>query len=60
MPDEKLTMTIDTAAKLLGISRGLAYEAARTGQIFTIRIGRRYLVPVAWLRKKLETADQSG
>ena len=42
---EKLTLTIEEAAKILGISRGLAYQAARTGELPTIRFGRRFLVP---------------
>ncbi|MGP6192347.1 MAG: helix-turn-helix domain-containing protein [Vulcanimicrobiaceae bacterium] len=40
-----LTVTTAEAARLLGISRNLAYEAARRGEIPTIRIGRRILVP---------------
>jgi excisionase family DNA binding protein len=42
-----LTLTVEQAAKHLGISRGLAYEAARNGQLPTIRLGRRLLVPRA-------------
>ena len=43
---EKKVMTIIEAAKELGISKGSAYEAARTGKIPTIRIGRPlYLRP---------------
>lgn len=44
-----LTLTIEEAAKLLGVSRGLAYEAARRGELPTIRLGRRLLVPRARL-----------
>lgn len=40
-----LTMTVDEAATELGISRGTAYACARTGQIPTVRLGRRLLVP---------------
>jgi excisionase family DNA binding protein len=43
--NEPLTMTVEEAAKLLGVSRGLAYHAARTGDLPTIRLGRRLLVP---------------
>jgi excisionase family DNA binding protein len=46
---EPLTLTIDEAAKLLGVSRGLAYEAARRGELPTLRLGRRLLVPRARL-----------
>jgi len=42
---ERMTMTITEAASRLGISRNMGYEAARSGQIPTIRIGRRLLVP---------------
>ena len=35
--------TLEEVASLLRISRGSAYEAARRGEIPTIRIGRRLL-----------------
>ena len=38
-------LTLNEVAALLRISRGSAYEAARRGEIPTIRIGRRLLVP---------------
>ena len=41
------------AATILGISRGSAYEAARRGDIPTIRLGRRLVVPTAALRRLL-------
>jgi excisionase family DNA binding protein len=43
------TMTIPQAAELLGISRSAAYRAVARGEIPTIRIGRRLLVPTAKL-----------
>ena len=44
---ERLTLTVDEAAVLLGISRGTAYEAIRTGDfpVEPIRIGVRILIP---------------
>lgn len=53
MVETKLTVTVEEAAKILGIGRGLAYEAIRTGQIRSVRIGRRILVPLAPLQKML-------
>ena len=41
------TYNIDEAAKLLGIGRNQGYEAARRGDIPTIKIGTRLLVPKA-------------
>lgn len=46
----RLTLTIPEAAKVLGIGRNQAYEAARTGEIPVIKIGKRKLVPIAALR----------
>ncbi len=41
------TMTIPEAARELGIGRNSAYAAAKRGEIPTIRIGSRILVPCA-------------
>ena len=43
--NEPLTLTVEDAAKALGISRTLAYEAIRRGEIPSVTIGRRILVP---------------
>jgi len=51
--DLALVFTIPEAAKLLRISRGSAYEAAKRGEIPTIRIGHRLLVPRSQLEKLL-------
>jgi len=47
------TYRVEEAAKLLGISRNSAYEAARTGQLPTVRIGKRLVVPKVALDKLL-------
>ncbi|GAA1768419.1 helix-turn-helix domain-containing protein [Agromyces humatus] len=49
IPDElkgKVTIDVATAARVLGISRNLAYHAARDGTIKTLKLGSRVLVPV--------------
>ena len=53
---QRLTLTIDEAAKILGVSRNTAYEAARTGDLPIIKIGKRMLVPRAALERKLAVA----
>lgn len=50
---QALTLTVPEAAMVLGISRALAYEAARTGDLPTIRFGRRLVVPRAALDRVL-------
>jgi excisionase family DNA binding protein len=51
--EDRLTVTVEEAAKKLGISRAFAYEAVNSGDIPTIRIGRRILVPKAALHRLL-------
>lgn len=41
---EPLTITVEEAGRRLGISRGLAYELVRRGEIPAIRLGSRRLV----------------
>ena len=40
--------------RYLDLGRGASYEAARRGDIPTIRIGRKLLVPVQRLKRMLE------
>jgi len=42
---QRVTLTVTEAAEKLGISRNSAYEAAKRGEIPTIKIGRLVLVP---------------
>jgi excisionase family DNA binding protein len=48
------TITIPEVAKLLGIGRNQAYEAARRGEIPVIKIGKRMLVPLVALERMLQ------
>lgn len=56
---DRKTLSIPEAGKALGVGRSAAYEAARTGQLPTIKIGKRILVPIAALERLLEEAEQS-
>lgn len=58
---ERVTYTVDEVAVLLGVSRGVAYAMARSGEIPVIRAGaRRWVVPRArfdaWIAGKMEVA----
>ena len=46
-------MTVDEAAAALGISRGLAYQLVRQGDIPSLRLGRRIVIPRHALEAKL-------
>lgn len=57
LPD---VMTIAETANLLRLSRNGTYELARTGQIPTLRLGRRLVVPKEALRRLLEMPPQAS
>jgi len=52
--EQRLTLTVEETAKLLGIGRQLAYDRVKTGEIPVIKVGRRLLVPRRALEKLLE------
>lgn len=60
MTDDRLTLTVDEAARLLGIGRGAAYEAIHRGEIPAIRIGRRLLVSRYALEKMVNGKPLEG
>lgn len=55
MANSRSVMTVTEAAGLLGISRALAYELARSQRLPVVRLGRRLVVPrkalVFWLEQ---------
>lgn len=53
-PSSRPTLTVPEAGRFLGLAKASAYEAAERGQIPTLRIGRRLLVPTAALRRMLQ------
>ena len=56
----RLVFSVEEARKHLGLSRGLMYEAVRTGQVPSIRIGRRILIPRASLERLLQGASSQN
>jgi excisionase family DNA binding protein len=51
--DNRLCMSVPEAAKLLGISRNNAYELVKRGELPSIKLGKRKLIPKVALEKKL-------
>lgn len=52
-----LTLTVEQAAQVLGVGRSAAYAAVRAGEIPSVRIGRRVLIPRAGLARLLGEVD---
>ena len=60
VPDARFqpTMTVEEAARFLGIGRSTAFEAIRRGELPALHFGRRIVVPTAALCRLLEHGDQ--
>jgi excisionase family DNA binding protein len=57
---ERQTLTVEEAARALGCGRNAAYQGVRRGEIPSIRIGKRLLVPRAALERLLAEPAGSG
>ncbi len=56
---DKPTMSIPEAARILGISRSLAYKMAGDGQLPALRLGqRRLIICTAAIARMLEGAGE--
>ena len=59
MDQDPKTLTVPEAGRrYFDLGRNASYEAARRGDIPTIRIGRLLRVPVVAMERKLENAGQ--
>ena len=50
-PEEMPFVDVVEAGRLLGVGREAAYNAVRSGEIPSIRVGKKIRVPVAALRR---------
>jgi excisionase family DNA binding protein len=50
---ERLTVGVEEAGKMLGVSRATAFKLVRSGRIPAIKLGHRLLVPKAEVFKIL-------
>ena len=57
--EDRLCLSIPETARMLGISRGLAYGLARSGKIPVLHLGERLLVPKIALERLLSQPDVS-
>lgn len=59
LPDPRTepTLTVERAARILGLSRGAAYDAVRQGTIPVLRFGKRLLVPTNQLAELVGLAE---
>ena len=48
--EKRAVVSVEEAGEVMNLSRGSAYKAARSGELPTIRIGKRMLVSVPCLK----------
>ena len=57
MTNERLLLTVEEAARRLGIGRTLAWQLVRDGQLPSVRLGRLVRVPARaledWLKRRI-------
>jgi excisionase family DNA binding protein len=58
--DERLTISVEEAAKICGISRGLAYSMVHQKKIPALRFGRVIRVPRYALEQLLHAQNDNG
>lgn len=54
--DNRMTLSVEEAAEILGISRAFAYKLVKKDELPIVRLGRRVVVP----RRALETMLKVG
>jgi excisionase family DNA binding protein len=63
-PMDRLLLRVPEAADVAGISRSLAYELIRTGQMPSVRVGRSIRVPAdglkRWVDALIQDTDEEG
>jgi hypothetical protein len=56
--EQSKTMTVPDAGRIyFGLGRNASYEAAKRGDLPTIRVGRLLRVPIAAMERRLEQAN---
>ncbi|MCJ7639411.1 MAG: helix-turn-helix domain-containing protein [Euryarchaeota archaeon] len=58
--DEALTLSVEHAAHLIGVSRSTVYRLVRDGELRAIRVGRRVLILKKPLMEMLEAKEDTS
>jgi excisionase family DNA binding protein len=54
---ERTTLSVEEAARALGVARTVMYAAAGRGEFGAMRLGRRLVIPLAPLAEKLGLSE---
>jgi len=59
-PDEPLVLSVEACARVTGLGRTKLYEALATGELPSLKIGRRRLIRVATLEAWLASLERQA
>ena len=57
--DEAMTLSVEHASRLIGISRTTAYRMVQSGELPAVRVGRRVLILKKPLMEMLEAEEHT-
>ena len=60
MEDEKLAVSVNRAAELIGLGRDRTYQLVMSGEVPSFKVGARRLVPIAGLKAFVERQTPSA
>lgn len=58
--EEALTLSVEHAARLIGVSRATVYRMVRDGELRAVRVGRRVLILKKPLMEMLEAEEDTS
>ena len=60
MPDTKLTLSVNEAAKMIGISKPKVYDLIREGNLLSIHVGKKIVIPKQAVTDWLSGGESNG
>ena len=60
MPDTKLTLSVNEAAKMIGISKPKVYDLIREGSLLSIHVGKKIVIPKQAVTDWLSGGESNG
>lgn len=58
MENERLTLSVEEASRILGIGRSIGYDLARQGKLPVLRFGKRILVSRPRLLRMIDNGNE--
>lgn len=57
---DALCLSVAEAAQALGLGRSMTYQLVASGEIPSLKLGRRVVIPKAWIDKAVADAERKA